>query len=217
MKSREIEEYKRKLKLNKTQRSILVGTLLGDSHLETRNDGKTYRLKVEHSSKQAFYVNWLYEHFKDWTLTPPKYKDKQVFDKTYQNYYFSTLSVGNFRFYGKQFYDNKNQKIIPKQIRKWLTPLALAVWIMDDGSAKSKDHRAVILNTQGFSRDDLKILVVALQSVYGIEANFRKQREGLQLIVVGKSAEHLYKVVQKYMLPEFSYKFGALDNTLPKE
>ena len=217
MKSREIEEYKRKLKLNKTQRSILVGTLLGDSHLETRNDGKTYRLKVEHSSKQAFYVNWLYEHFKDWTLTPPKYKDKQVFDKTYQNYYFSTLSVGNFRFYGKQFYENKSQNIIPKQIRKWLTPLALAVWIMDDGSAKSKDHKAVILNTQGFSKDDLKILVVALQSVYGIEANFRKQREGLQLIVVGKSAEHLYKVVQKYMLPEFSYKFGALDNTLPKE
>jgi ubiquinol-cytochrome c reductase cytochrome b subunit len=217
MRSREIEQYKLSLKLSKTQKSILVGTLLGDSHLETRNDGKTYKLRVEHSSKQAFYVDWMYEHFKDWVLTPPKYKEKQVFGKIYQNYYFSTLSVGNFRFYGKQFYDINHHKVVPKQIGKWLTPLALAVWIMDDGSSKSKYHRAVILNTQGFSRSDINILIKALQSVYGIEANFRKQREGLQLIVVGKSAELLYKTVQKYMLPNFTYKFGALDNTLPKE
>lgn len=217
MNSREIKEYKRELKLNKAQRSILVGMLLGDGHLETRNNGVTYRLKVEHLSKQAFYVDWIYDHFKDWVLTPPKYKEKLVLGKIYQNYYFSTLSVGNFRFYGKQFYDSQNRKVIPKQIRKWLTPLALAVWIMDDGSSKSKDHKAVILNTQCFSKDDLKILIKALQSIYGVEANFRKQREGLQLIVVGTSAELLYKIVQKYMLPNFNYKFGALDNTLPKE
>lgn len=217
MRSREIEQYKQLLILNKTQRSILVGKLLGDGHLETQNNGQTYRLKVEHSSKQSAYVDWAYVNFKDWSLTPPKLKYKYINGNEYQNYYFSTLAVGQFRFYGKQFYDDFGHKQIPKQIKRWLTPLALAVWIMDDGSSKSSSHRAVILNTQCFDRNELKLLIEALRSRYGIEANFRKQEEGLQLIIVGKSAELLLKIVQPHLLPNFIHKFGALANTLPKE
>ena len=104
-----------------------------------------------------------------------------------------------------------------RQIRRWLTPLALAIWFMDDGSAKSKHHRAVILNTQGFSRKDISFLQEALFVNFQIEALPRKQKEGLQLLIVGQSAEQFYKIVQPYMLPGFEYKFGALVNTLPKE
>jgi len=34
MRSREIEEYKRKLFLNERQKEILIGLILGDGHLE---------------------------------------------------------------------------------------------------------------------------------------------------------------------------------------
>lgn len=39
-------------KLTEQQREITVGLLLGDGHLETRTNGRTYRLKVEHSEEQ---------------------------------------------------------------------------------------------------------------------------------------------------------------------
>lgn len=217
MRSKEIEAKKSLLKLTKKQRSIIVGTLLGDSHLETQNKGRTYRLKVEHSVMQARYVDWLYMQFQDWALTPPKVKNKYLNGVKLENYYFQTLSTGQLRFYAKSFYDINKRKVIPKQIRHWLTPLALAIWFMDDGSAKSKYHRAVILNTQGFNRRDIGLLQEALLAKFNIEAALRKQKEGLQLLIVGKSAELFYLIVQPYVLPDFQYKFGALVNKLPKK
>jgi hypothetical protein len=56
MNIKEIEEIKKNLKLTKKQRGIIVGLLLGDGHLETQNNGKTYRLKVEHSLEQKDYT-----------------------------------------------------------------------------------------------------------------------------------------------------------------
>ena len=216
MRSNEIENRKQLLKLTSRQRSILIGTILGDSHFETQNNGRTYRLKVEHSLKQLFYVDWMYKEFQEWTNSAPRRKAKVVKGVELENYYFQTISVGQFRFYAKQFYVD-GHKVVPPQIGRWLTPLALAVWFMDDGSAKSKYHRAIILNTQGFTRKDIKFLIKALKTKYDIEANFRKQKDGLQLIVVGASAEIFYEVVQSNILPGFKYKFGALVNNLPKE
>lgn len=217
MRSKEIEARKLLLKLSNKQRSIMVGTLLGDGHLETQNHNRTYRLKIEHSIKQAGYVDWLYEQFKEWVLTPPKTKRKQLKDAMFENYYFQTISVGQFRFYGKCFYDSSGRKQIPRQIGRWLTPLALAVWFMDDGSAKSKYHRAIIINTHCFSIRELSVLQEALKANFGIDAALRKQKEGLQLLITGSSAEQFYKLVQPYVLPDFTYKFGALVNILPKE
>lgn len=213
MRSKELEEKKVSLKLSKRQRSILVGTILGDGHLETQNMGKTYRLKVEHSVKHSFYVDWMYDQFKYWVNTPPKSKRKVLHNLEIENYYFQTLSVGQFRFYAKQFYVN-GIKIVPKQIGRWLTPLALAVWFMDDGSSKSKHHRAIILNTQGFSRKDIDLLRKALSKNFDIESDFRKQKEGLQLLISSNSAEKFYKLVEPYLLPNFEYKFGALVNII---
>lgn len=45
------------LKLTQKQREIIMGLILEDGHLETRTNGKTYRL-VEHSIKQKDYVLW---------------------------------------------------------------------------------------------------------------------------------------------------------------
>lgn len=217
MRSKEVEARKRSLKLNRKQRSIIVGKLLGDGHLETQNSGRTYRLKIEHSSKQAFYVDWLYEQFQDWVMTPPRAKKKLLKGIQHENYGFQTLSVGQLRFYGKNFYDNQSRKRLPKQISKWLTPLALAVWFMDDGSSKSKSHKAVMLNTHCFTVRELNLIRSVLRSNFAIEATLRRQREGSQLMIAGPGADRFYKLIRPHILPDFMYKFGALVNILPKE
>lgn len=211
MRSKKIEALKLGLKLTNDQRSILVGTLLGDGHLETQNNGRTYRLKIEHSTKQAVYVDWLHLQFKDWVLTSPKTKLKRLGKIELENYCFQTLSYGQFRFYGRQFYDEHKKKHVPRQVRRWLTPLALAVWFMDDGSSKSKTHRAIILNTHCYSRKDLALLREALSKRYSIEATLRPQKEGLQLLIAGKNAERFVKIVRPHVLPNFYYKFGKLE------
>lgn len=73
--SSELKEYKKSLKLTKDQREILIGVLLGDAHLETQNNGLTYRLRFAQSVGHKPYLDHLYENFKAWVLTPPKLKD----------------------------------------------------------------------------------------------------------------------------------------------
>jgi recombination protein RecA len=217
MRSNKIEDYKKTLQLSNAQRSILVGTLLGDGHLETQNARKTFRLKIEHSAAQYFYVMWLYEQLQEWVLASVAQKTKRVNGKAFTHYWFQTLSVSQFRFYGLQFYDLTGHKQVPKIIRRLLTPLALAVWFMDDGSAKSRYHKAVILNTHCFSRREIGILQKALKQLYDVDSTIRTQKDGLQILITGGSAQRFKEVVAPFVLPDFNYKFGALVNTLPKE
>ena len=216
MHSNEIETFKQRLKLTSRQREILVGLLLGDGCLETQNNGVTYRLKIEHCLAQNDYVNWLYDIYKDWVMTPPQIKQKNGETIT-QNVWFNTVSHIALRYYGKQFYP-QGKKILPKYISRLLKPLTLAIWFMDDGSLKSKDHRTLILNTQGFTIKEVEMLQKALKDKYSIEAQLRKQKDGTQLMMVRESAVEFARIISPYLLPQFAYKLGKIGLTqLPKE
>lgn len=217
MRSNKIEAYKQDLKLSDLQREILIGLLLGDGHLETQNNGRTYRLKIEHSYLQKEYVDWLYQIFKDWVLTPPKEKEQTVLGIKYNKYYFSTVSHGAFRFYAQQFYKEK-KKVLPRMIKKWLSPVAMAVWFMDDGSIKSKHHRALIINTQSFSKPELQTLIKILEEKFGVKMVLRKQSrkqiEIYQLITTSDSVERFVEIIKPHILPSMKYKLGKLGNII---
>lgn len=223
MNNKTIEEEKKRLKLNDRQREILVGTLLGDGHLETKNNGKTYRLKIEHTVHQKEYVEWLFQQFREWIRTPPKERTRLITlhgrQKEYKQIGFSTLSSGILRFYAQQFYvKDRSKKIVPKLIRRWLTPLALAVWYMDDGSIKSNTHRTVLLNTQGFEDIDLKHLQEALRTSYGIQTTVRKQKDGKQLYVPSESVDLFLRTIEPFILASMRYKLPKVWLTqLPKK
>lgn len=220
MHSNTIETYKKRLKLTPRQQEILVGTLLGDGHMETQDSGRTWRLKIEHTLKQKEYVDWIHDEFHEWVLTPPKVRERFVRLRTvsgvYSKYYFSTLSVGSFRFYAQQFY-RKGKKIAPQLIHKLLTPLALVVWYMDDGSIKSNQHRAVFLNTQGFDLQSLQRLQKALLEKFGIKTSTRNDRGGMQLYLIGETVERFLALILPFVIPSMRYKLPKIWLTqLPK-
>lgn len=208
MRSREIEAYKQKLKLTDLQREILVGLLLGDACLETQNHGRTYRLKIEHSITQAPYAQHLYGCFKEWVLQEPKIKIQTIKGKAYQKLWFTTVSHAAFRFYAQQFYRNR-RKVVPKLIKRLLTERGLAYWFMDDGSIKSKQSKAVIFNTQGFAEQDVAKLIRVLREKFGLEAKQRRQREGQQIYISGRSYGRFRSLVERHLIPEMCYKLPA--------
>ncbi len=205
MRSREIEEYKEELKLSKQQREILIGILLGDACLETSNNGRTYRLKIEQSEMHREYLYHLYELFKEWVLTPPQEKERVFRGHKKLSFAFSTISHASFRFYAHQFYGIEGKKV-PKLIHRWLTPVNLAYWYMDDGSIKSKESKGVILNTHSFSRSEVNRLAQVLGSVFGLQAKERKQKEGYQIYISGHSYERFKELVGPHILKSMWYK-----------
>ena len=213
MRSNVIEKYKESLKLTDQQREVLIGTLLGDGHLETQNNGQTYRLKIEHTFWQKDYVDWLYDLFREWVTTSPRKRDHKALGVTYEKYGFQTLSHGAFRFYAQQLYSSK-RKILPKLLHKWLSPLVMAVWFMDDGSIKSNRNRALILNTQCFTRDENLKLIQIIKKKFGIEMSLRPQRDLYQLYIGSNSVEKFVELIKPYVLPSMKYKLGRLGNTI---
>lgn len=211
MNTNKIKEIKNELKLTKEQKEILVGLMLGDGHLETQNNGRTYRLKVEQTIRHKEYVDWLYENFKEFINTPPKSRNHFAFGRGITNYRFNTLSVGNFRFFAHQFYERKKKKV-PKLIKKWLTPLSMAVWFMDDGQIKSKKHRALLINTQCFTKSDLKRLQEALKEKFGIETTLKKEPYGWRLYLLSSTVSRFVKLVEPYIISSMRRKLGINTN-----
>lgn len=219
-----IEEHKKTLCLNDFQRSIIVGKLLGDGHLETADKGKTYRLKIEHSIRQKEYVDWLYEQFKTWTGQAPKIRSRQVrlpqgASAIHESYGFTTYSHSAFRFYAQQFYPIDGEKVIPKLIRKLLTPTALTIWYLDDGSFKSEHHRTFIIHSHGYEKKDLQRILIPLEKL-GIKAVLHRQNRATgtywRIYVLSESANNFAQIIKEIasFMPSMNYKLG---NTLPKE
>lgn len=209
MRSREIEGYKKTLSLNSEQKQILVGSLLGDAHLESRYVLGCATLRIEHSYKQKDYVDWLYDKFRNWVRTPPQKRVRRSWGKQQEKYGFITYGhriLGKFR---DMFYKNRI-KIIPKDIELYLSPLSLAVWFMDDGSIKSSKHRGMFLNTQTFSYSDIERLRKTLKHKFLTETVTKKDKNGLQIYILGKSAEGFIRLIRPYIISTMEYKIPRL-------
>ena len=215
MNDKRIEEYKKNLKLTKLQKEIIVGSLLGDGHLESGSKGRVYRLKIQYGEKQREYIYWLWRVFRGWVGQDPRAKSQvRPSGKVVRTLYFNTYSHSAFRFYGHQFYSKTGKKVNPRIIRKLITPLGLAIWFMDDGSWKSQEHKTYIIHTDGYSRKDLVRVKEALEQKFGLSLALHRQYGNWRLYVLTKSAKRFRSLVEKYILASMRYKLG---NISPKE
>ena len=209
MYSKETELYKKRLKLTSRQKQILVGSLLGDAHIEIPYRPNVGRLKIEHSYKQKDYVDWLYNEFKEWVRTPPNKRTKTSWDKKQINYCFTTYTHNELGVFAQRFYKNK-LKIIPKNLETDLTPLSLAIWYMDDGSVKSSRHKGIFLNTQAFSLRDIGRLQQVLKKRFSIDSSTRKDKNGMQIYISSNSAERFIGAIKPYVIISMVYKIPKI-------
>lgn len=194
-------------KLTLKQKEIIAGIILGDGHLETQTNGKTYRFKIEHGIKQREYVDWLYNYFKEMCATSPKERTRRSLGKQLTSYGFTTLSSGVWRFYGQQFYKN-GKKVIPSIIEKLLTPQSVAIWFMDDGSYKSSTHRTYIIHANSYAKEDLEIIRKVFEKKFGIKMGIHRQYSQWRLYVYSESAALFRKIIEPYIIPSMQYKLG---------
>lgn len=202
-------EYKKTLKLSNIQRNILVGTLLGDAYLEPRGKAPNYRYIFSQKKAQQVYVEHIYNHFEAWCSKGPAIsktgvnKDGEITE----SYYFKTCTHSSLTFYANQFYNLDGKKIVPKLLHKWLTPMALAYWFMDDGSISR--NLGYNLNTQNFSLYEQEILADALGRKYNLEVNIHKDRSNYRLYITSKSKDSFTDIIKPFILPSFEYKLIA--------
>lgn len=191
------------------QQEILVGLLLGDGHLETRNNGRTYRLKVEHSDEQSDYAEWLFEVFRNLCEQTELYR--RVRSDGRVSVGFTTLTTGSFRFYGQQFYVDKKKRI-PPLVHKLLTPLSVAIWFMDDGSRKSNKHHTYNIHTLGYTKSDLEFVRDKLLTTLGISTMLHAQRNNTWRLYIGSATADKFTQMIKPFVQQFPSMHKKLVN-----
>jgi len=187
------------LTLSPLQKTVLIGTLLGDGCLMPAQAGNA-RLQVTHCEAQKELVFWKCDIFKDWTLRPPFPRPET------QSWRFRTISHPELADFRRLFYRG-NTKVVPDNITSLLTePLSLAVWYMDDGGMGRRDSGTVTFSTHCFSREDIMRLQECLKANFEMESSIHWDGKGHRLYVPRTSAERLKGLIREHVLPCLVHK-----------
>ena len=179
--------------LSEVQHSIIIGTLLGDGAMRCKTIAL---LEVNHSSHQATYVLWKYEHLSNLVRTPPRVRRGNGGRIACR---FVTRSLPALTPYYRLFY-GAGRKRVPEVE---LSPLSLAVWFMDDGC---RSRNAVYLNTQQFDVAEQRKLLAMLERQWGISGTLNRDKCYRRIRIRVDGTRRLARLIEPYLLPELRYK-----------
>jgi hypothetical protein len=206
---------------NDEQKSLLVGSILGDGGLRIPKRGKNAHFYESHCEKQLQYLIWKKNKLKPFTQSVVQKEIggdhiisgvKCVVQNSYK---FTTIAHTYLTELWKMFYTGNGNKVIPLNIDEYLNQFVIAIWICDDGSlvwnSIKRDYR-LYFYTDGFTYDEQVVLCRAL-SIYfkgTIRIYKRKRISGIQYYITlsGKKELHEFCLKLINLVPDcMKYKF----------
>jgi ubiquinol-cytochrome c reductase cytochrome b subunit len=195
---------------NKDIISIIFGSLLGNSQSEKILLGVGTRFSFYQEAVHVKYMLFLHKLLSELgycnsklPIITTKLGSKGKIKKIIK---FSTWTYTSFNWIYDLWYNNKI-KHVPECIHLYLTPLALAIWIMDEGT---KVNQSLKFNTNSFSYNDCLLLIKALYNNFNIKASIQSAGSKDQYIIYiwKESMTDLINIVSPYIVPEMRYKLN---------
>ena len=187
---------------------IIYGSLLGDAHAEKRKRGKGTRILFYQENvhqEYLLYLHYLIARTGYCNTNIPKIQTRLgINGKIRKVIRFSTWTYDQFNYIYKEWYID-NKKVVPKSILIYLTPLALAIWIMDDGG---KVGQGLKLATNSFKYEDILYLTNILNFKYKLRCSIQKTGIDNQynIYIFKESIPILRNIVKPYLVPSMYYK-----------
>lgn len=205
------------------QKSIIIGSILGDGCLRIPKRGKNAYFTEKHCEDQLQYLQWK----KD--LLKPFASDKVYMSKggnhvindvkctTQNTHKFSTISHPYLTELWKKFYNGNGNKVIHYDIESMINIMVIAIWICDDGSLVWNNIRRtyrIDLHTENFSYDENVYLCRVLNKFFKgtILVIPRKYKSGIKYYLSLRGKEHLHalcKEIKQFVHSSMFYKFDT--------
>jgi hypothetical protein len=193
------------------QKSLLIGSVLGDGHIEKRSHLKNALFREEHSTDQVEWLKWKYNNLKPFTTSNMWNRDRgkkmwmpdgRSNKKLYNIQKVYSMSTGVHPYLTelhKLFYKNKT-KILPKEfLISNFNMVSLAVLIGDDGNFCENSLRFC---TDNFSKEEVYFLADLFSNFYNSRITVRQQ-------------DNKYRIVFTYIKQDLKF-FDGIKNILPK-
>ena len=194
---------------NYFQFNVLIGTLLGDSSLQTFTNGNTWRARFLQGDLHKDYLFHLYEIFKDYVKTPPKLSDDGLGNKRWS---FNTCVIPELKTLADLFYNkvgNKRIKVIKPEIYNYFNEVTLGYWLMDDGSLKQvKNTKTYIFCTDSYTKDEVLILGEMFKNKYNIHVGYHLKGGNYRIYIPSKHYMDLKTILEPIIHESMKYKLG---------
>nr|YP_010130223.1 LAGLIDADG endonuclease [Clavaria fumosa]QPZ51124.1 LAGLIDADG endonuclease [Clavaria fumosa] len=193
--------------------NILIGSLLGDGSMEREGNGSRFAFYQEKSHGE--YLLWLHRTISSLGYCKqeiPIIKTRKGINGEIRYFYrFRTFTYSSFNWIYDEFYPKPlGRKVIPKIIDQYLSPMALAIWIMDDGTLYK--NKGLKFCTNSFTLKEIQYLSFLLKNKYSINSSIYKITAVNQYnIYIPKSSLNiLIKIVKPYIHPSMYYKLNLV-------
>ncbi|CAK7920237.1 putative LAGLIDADG endonuclease (mitochondrion) [[Candida] anglica] len=220
-----------KTPLNNEMKEIIYGSLLGDAFAEKRDGGKGTRISFYQESSHSDYLYYLHSLMANLgycNTKLPKITTRLGKNGNIKHMMrFHTWTYDQFNKMYAEWYVNKVKRM-PYNMGEYLTPLALAMWIMNDGAKVGKGLK---LSTNSFTLEDIKLLMFMLDNKYNIKSSYQMagiNKKTIPQVKIRDTAEtrsadketqyHMYmwvesmptlvKLVKPYIISSMKYKLN---------
>lgn len=186
---------------------VLVGLILSDAWIQFANaHNKNARLGFKQGLINFHYFWHVFILLSHYCSSYPHLISSVRNNKRSFGVGFQTRSLPCFTELHTLFYINGTTKIVPENIYELLTPIALAHWIMGDGT---KHYKRVILCTDSYIIQDVVKLMNVLMVRYGLECTLIFHTVTQPRIVIRtRSMPLLRSIVLPHMHTSMHYKLN---------
>jgi LAGLIDADG DNA endonuclease family/NADH-Ubiquinone oxidoreductase (complex I), chain 5 N-terminus len=189
---------------------VIIGSLLGDGHLEKRAKGIGSRLIIEQTNRNVEYLMWFYQFFNEKgycsNKKPKLFKRIRKNNVIYFGYRFNTYTFSSLNWLHELFYSDNNIKRLPISfLYEYLNPMALAIWFMGDGS---KLGVGLKIATNCFIKSELEELCKLFYIKYKLNCSIQKNTNDWVIYIKKNSAQDFCNLIEPYMLNSMKYKLG---------
>jgi len=204
-------------KLSDTQLQIIRGSLFGDSGIYWSTENYTAYLKCEHCWAQIGYVKAIIELLKPFSFSP--YIDPPSIKIPGQDYQVgfschASEELAGLRnlYYTQKIEDSIHLQKDVMQVRLWdyLTPMAVAFWVMDDGKKNGSGFSIPIGKQLYYNRDRLEECVYSINKRMCIDFKVFEEKNCYSIAV--RKGSYIIELIKDFIFPEFYYKIGLKPN-----
>ncbi len=211
------------MNLNRNEvKSAIIGMVMGDASIGKRHKNGNAGIQMTHCERQFCYMIWKKSILDNITRSTINFTKRVLNGKTFYGYHLGSYRHPVFTSLYKRFYYGKI-KVVDEYLVKMITPLALAILFMDDGTVGSCGNRddSYFLCIQNFDYANQLLIKKSLKINFGLDWNINKcgltksrDRMLYRLRLANRHNQQFVDIVKPYLeqVPCMLYKLGSYAN-----